>query len=120
MGKINIQAKLRSNYENLSISTTAIKTKNKIVYKENNILVTILIFSNKIHMKRSCAAYEIDLKFELKKNTISKYKLFGGSKVFNLETYTKKLLIKGDIIKINYILEENEFNYVLNIGGVYA
>ena len=120
MGKTYIKAKLVSDEENIDISTSAIKNKNKIIYKENNILVTILIFKNKILMNRSCNEYEIDFIFEKGKNTISKYKVFGGNKVFSLDTYTKKLIIRDNIIEINYILEGNEFNYVLSIGGVYA
>ena len=120
MGKTNIRAKLVSNEDNIDICTSAIKTRNKIVYKENNILVTILIFKNKILMNRSCNEYEIELVFEKGKISISKYKLFGGTKVFNLETVTKKLVIKDDIIIINYILEGNKYNYEINIGGVYA
>ena len=61
MGKINLKASLISDEENLSIETTGIKTGNKIVYKENNITVTILIFDNKIEMNRTCNEYKINL-----------------------------------------------------------
>ena len=54
MGKINLKAKLISDEENLEIETSGIKTSNKIVYKENNITVTILIYDNKIEMNRTC------------------------------------------------------------------
>ena len=63
MGKINLKAKLISEEENLNIEVSGIKTKNKIIYKENDITVTILIFDNKIEMKRSCNEYKINFIF---------------------------------------------------------
>ena len=113
MGKINLKASLISDEENLSIKTSGIKTGNKIVYKENNITVTILIFDNKIEMNRSCNKYKINLIFEKGKNTISKYNVFGMPKEFLLETKTKKLNINEKFIKIDYNLEGNNFSYEL-------
>jgi len=113
MGKINLKASLISDEENLSIKTSGIKTGNKIVYKENNITVTILMFDNKIEMNRSCNEYKINLVFEKGKNTISKYNVFGMPKEFLLETKTKKLNINEKLIKIDYNLEGNNFSYEL-------
>ena len=113
MGKINLKASLLSNEENLVIETSGIKTNNKIVYKENDITVTILIFDNKIELNRTCNDYKINLKFEKNKKTISTYQVFGGSKVFELETITKKLKIDNNKIEINYELEGNNFKYLL-------
>lgn len=113
MGKINLKASLISDEENLSIETTGIKTNNKIVYKENNITVTILIFDNKIEMNRSCNEYKINLIFEKGKTTTSKYNVFGMPKEFLLETKTKKLEITNTFIKIDYNLEGNNFSYEL-------
>lgn len=118
MGKINLKASLISEEENLTIETTGIKTDNKIVYKENNITVTILIFNNKIEMNRTCNEYKINLVFEKNKKTISKYNVFGMPKEFILETKTNDLLITNTEIKINYNLEGNDFYYHLNIGGL--
>ena len=111
MGKINLKATLISEEENLNIETSGIKTNNKIIYKENNITVTILIFNNKIEMNRTCNEYKINLIFEKNKTTISKYNVFGMPKEFLLETKTKELLITDTEIKIDYNLEGNDFNY---------
>ena len=115
MGKINLRAKLISDEENLNIEVSGIKTNNKIVYKENDITVTILIFDNKIEMNRICNDYKINLNFEKNKKTISTYQVFGGTKTFNLETNTKKLNITKDKIEIVYILEGNSFKYTLEM-----
>jgi len=113
MGKINLKANLISDEESLSIETTGIKTGNKIVYKENNITVTILIFDNKIEMNRTCNEYKINLIFQKGKDTTSKYNVFGMPKEFLLETKTKKLEINDISLKINYNLEGNDFSYKL-------
>ena len=117
MGKINLKASLISSEENLNIKTSGIKTMNKIVYKENNITVTILIFNNKIEMNRTCNEYKINLIFEKNKTTTSKYNVFGMPKEFLLETKTKKLEIEENKIIINYNLEGNDFNYHLILEG---
>ena len=64
MGKINLSASLISEDEKLKIETSGIKTDKKIVYKENNITVTILISNNRIEMNRTCNEYKINLLFE--------------------------------------------------------
>jgi len=113
MSKINLKARLISDEENLDIQTTGIKTNNKIVYKENNITVTILIFDNKIEMNRICNEYKINFVFEKNKKTTSKYNVFGMPKEFLLETKTKKLKIVDNEIILDYNLEGNDFKYSL-------
>ena len=113
MRKINLKAKLISDEENLNIETSGIKTSNKIIYKENNITVTILIQDNKIEMNRTCNEYKINFVFEKNKKTISKYNVFGMPKEFLLETKTNKLIIKENEIDLNYNLEGNNFKYSL-------
>ena len=111
MGKINLKANLVSPDEILNIDISGIKTSNKIVYKENNITVTILIQNNRIEMNRTCNEYKINLVFEKNKKTISNYQVFGMPKTFDLETKTKKLIIKDNIIELEYELEGNNFKY---------
>ena len=117
MSKINLEAKLVSDFDNIDIKTTGIKNKNKIIYKENDVSVTIYTDSNKICIKRVSKDYDIELFFDEGKKTISNYRLFGANKVFELETFTKKILLSDKFINIDYILEENNFSYELKIGG---
>lgn len=117
MSKINLKAKLISEEENLDIKVSGIKIDNKIVYKENNITVTILILNNKIEMTRTCNEYKINLIFEKDKKTISTYQVFGMPKKFELQTITKKLIINEREIKIDYDLEGNVFSFSLKLGG---
>lgn len=117
MSKINLKARLVSDDEKLDIEVIGIKSKNKIVYKENDITVTILLLNNKIKMNRVCSEYKINLIFEKDKSTISTYNVFDISKKFDLETKTQKLIITDDRIEINYELEQNKFYYLLELGG---
>ena len=113
MGKINLKANIISDEENMIIETSGIKTNNKIVYKENNITVSILISNNKIEMNRTCNEYKINLVFEKNKKSISTYQVFGMPKTFDLETTTKKLNIEDKKLEIAYELEGNNFRYSL-------
>ena len=118
MGKVNLKARLKSVDEDLIIETNGIKTNNKIVYKENNITVTILLLKNKIEMNRSCNEYKINLVFEKNKNTLSRYNVFGMPKEFLLETKTNKLEITDNNIRLNYNLEGNDFTYQLEVEEI--
>lgn len=115
--KINLKTNLISKDDNLSINTVGIKTKNKIIYKENDITVIIKLFKSKIEMNRACKDYEINLVFEKNKKTMSTYKLLDVNKYFLLETKTNELVIEENKIIINYELEKNEFNFCIELGG---
>ncbi|MDO4963585.1 MAG: DUF1934 family protein [bacterium] len=115
MAKIKLKSTIISNNDKNTIETLGIKSKNKITYKENNIFVTILIYNNKIKMKRYCDEYKIEFLFELNKKTKSLYTLNSILKTFNLNTYTKKIDINNNLIKIDYLIEDDEFSYVLEM-----
>lgn len=117
MSKINLKANLISEEENLTIETIGIKSDNKIVYKENNITVTIIYFDNKIEMNRVSQEYKIKLIFEKNKKSKSTYTFFGGSKTFELDTCTSALEVTPEYIKVDYELEGNKFSYSLKLGG---
>lgn len=116
MPKINLKVKLDSSEEKLDFKVKGIKDKNKIVYKENDITVTLLISDNKIVMKRVCNEYEINLIFTNDKSVnTSTYSVFGCPKVFELETKTNKLEINDNRLQIDYNLEGNDFKYILEM-----
>ena len=118
MAKINLKASIISEDENITINTSGIRNKNKIIYKENNITVTLLILDNRIEMNRSCDEYKIDLIFDKNKDTISEYSL-SLLKKFELETITKNIVISKDLIKIDYYLEGNKFKYILEMEDLW-
>lgn len=116
MSKVNLKIKLKSEEENLDFSVLGIREKNKITYKENNIMVTLLIEESKITMKRVNPEYKLELIFNKNLScSISKYYFIGGSKFFELHTKTKKCKIDEKCIKIDYNLEGNNFSYVLEM-----
>lgn len=115
MAEISFKAKINSIDEDSTIEGKGIYKDNRIIYQENNLSVTILIFDNKIEMTRSCNDYIINLIFENGITTKSTYQIFGGHKKFYLETRTEKLMISENRIEIDYILEDNKFSYVLEM-----
>lgn len=117
MSKVNLKAKLIYDDENLEVNTKCLKLKNKIIYKENDIIVTITINSNIIELERLCHEYKINLIFDATKSTISTYELFGAPKIFELKTTTKKLVFDENNLIIEYELEGNNFSYVVELGG---
>ena len=88
-----------------------------IIYKENDIAVTLEIKDNIVKINRLSKDYEINLTFNAFESTISTCSVFGTSKILELKTKTNKLSIKDNEIEIEYILEGNKFLYKLTMGG---
>ena len=101
--------------DNLNLCVDGIKVDNTYKYLENGLIVLITYFKDKIVIKRSNTDYIVTLNLENKKKTISTYEFTGGSKVFNLNTFTKKLLISDNIILVKYNLEGNDFEFKLEV-----
>lgn len=89
----------------------------KIVYKEDEIIVTILNFDNKIIMKRQSKEYEINLEFIEGKTTTGKYFINNGNLWLPLDTFTDKILFDDSYIRIEYTLtlDENETKFLFEI-----
>ena len=119
MTRINLKASIISDDGVLNINTSGIRSKNKIIYKENNVTVTLFTHSNRIEMNRCCNEYEIYLIFDKNKDTISTYSLFENYKKFNLETSTQKLKITKNLIEIVYNLEGNKFEYKMEVEDLW-
>ena len=114
MSKIKFDAKLKSKDDNLHIFGVGIRSGNKINYKEEDVKVTLYIYTNKVEMERETTEYKVKLSFKLEEKEISTYKLKGHDE-FLLDVKTKTLYISDNCIKIDYSLEDNEFSYVLSM-----
>lgn len=101
--------------ENIDLCVDGIKQDNTYKYLENGLIVLITCFNNKITIKRSNADYQVTLNFEHNKKTVSTYEFSGGNKVFNLETYTKELVISDNKLLVKYNLEGNDFEFKLEV-----
>ena len=99
----------------INICVDGIKLDNTYKYLENDLMVIITYFKDKLIIKRSNNDYKITLNLENNKQTISTYEFIGGSKVFNLNTITKKLLISDNKIIVKYNLEGNDFEFKLEV-----
>lgn len=117
MGKVRLKEIFKSDEENIDLDIIGIINKNRIIYKENDIKVTIVVLNNKILMNRLHNNYEIDFIFENGKKTNAIYKLKEYNKEFKLDIITTKLNVSKKEIYINYNLEEKLFSFKLKIGG---
>lgn len=94
-----------------------VKLENKISYKENEIMVTILMIDNKIIMKRVARDYEINLQFVENRNTTGKYFINNGNLWLPLDTFTDTILVDDSNIRIEYKLnlEDEPTKFLLEI-----
>ena len=101
--------------EDIDIIVDGKKKNNVYKYIENNINVSVKYNNKKLYIDRKCNDYTINLVFENKKDTNSTYTVYGGSKIFTLNTHTNKLNVSDDKIELEYILEGNKFKYLLEV-----
>lgn len=112
MSKINLKTKLY-NLENTVYShhIKGIKNDNKLVYKENNIMVTLEILNNQIKIERKCDEYTLRMDFRESLTTPLIYDIKGvGNTKLNIKT--KKIEIKNNNIFIKYeLIDSKEIYY---------
>ena len=91
--------------------------KNKIIYKEKNILVTIIKKDKEILVTREDNEFKQIIKFKVNKKTISEYYIKDINISLEFNIYTNKLIIENNHINIKYtIIETNEnFEYDIQI-----
>ena len=114
MSKVNIKYVVKNinSKEVRSKELKAIKTKNKITYKEEEMNVSIEL-SDIIKITRKDMHKEIILEYKEKENTIGLYKIYNNA--YKLNIYTNKLEIKDNYIEIDYIIEDDNINFKLYI-----
>lgn len=105
-GCINLQKDGEIIYSNFPIK--GIKTNDKIVYKENDINVTILLDNNKIEMKRRTGDYIIELMFLDGKATSGNYHLIEYKNSINLNIETLSSNNQDNKIILDYNLSMAE------------
>lgn len=105
-GCINLQKDGEIIYSNFPIK--GIKTNDKIVYKENDINVTILLDNNKIEMKRRTDYYIIELMFLDGKATSGNYHLIEYKNSINLNIETLSSSNQDNKIILDYNLSMAE------------
>lgn len=105
-GCINLQKDGEIIYSNFPIK--GIKTNDKIVYKENDINVTILLDNNTIEMKRRTGDYIIELMFLDGKATSGNYHLIEYKNSINLNIETLSSSNQDNKIILDYNLSMAE------------
>lgn len=99
-GVVNLKQNDQIIYDKLPIK--GIKDCHKIIYKENNIHVTILCHDNKIEMRRKSLEYDIEMFFEQDKILKGNYHILEFGTNIALETKTNFLYYDDHKIEIHY------------------
>lgn len=113
-----IKIKLKGYLKNINQNTTeiidvnAIKNKNTINYKINDILHKITIKNNKLFLSRNNNEYSYELIFELNKETNTEYYIKELNTSIDIRIKTTKLLIKDNKIEINYTVIDSDEKYL--------
>lgn len=100
MLKIRIHSAVISPEETITKEAIGILQDNKIIYKEDNVDVTILIFDNKIRLSRVSEQYELNMEFIKDEEVPGNYII---EKNINIDLKTKTNILKID--KSNIIIE---------------
>jgi|GEM_PF-2339612 len=112
MSKINLKTKLYSDLEVIyEYSITGIKSINKLIYKEADVMVTLKTFKNQIMIERKNKDYTMLIDFNESLTTSLIYDIKGIGNT-NLKVKTKKLKIEDNNIYIKYeLIETKEIYY---------
>ena len=97
--------------DKISLETEGIKNANKLIFKDNDTLVTLIFEKNDLFLQRRCEDYIIDMRFNLD-NSSCCYALNKIGKL-NLELITKELIMNDGEIKLNYHMNENSYTYLV-------
>ena len=103
MSKIKIKATINDE----KFLFKGIKKQNKIIYKDNDILVTIDI-TNIIILTRENFDFKLNLIFDKNKNTIGTYLLKTSNNYLELQIKTEKIVVEQNSIEIIYNINNNE------------
>lgn len=115
MAKIKGTVFVTSNESKKKYEIKGIYHDNQLIYKEDNILVTISLFDNKLVMKRENEEYKAVLSLEENKLTKNKYTIKNiGDLYISIET--KEIVIKDKLVLVKYLVVDSEitFCYELN------
>ena len=111
MPKVKINYFLNSN-KTRTFETTGVLNKNLLTFKDEEVMFVFDI--EKCILKRKNDEYDLYLSFLDNKSSLNMKKLG----IININLKTKNLEKNDNIIIINYLLNEEEFNLKINYEGI--
>jgi hypothetical protein len=111
MPKIKVHVSIKNDTLNDNIYNGIIKN-NSITYKEEDALVNLLLFKNKIILKRKNEDYILEFFFE-ENNSYLKVNLIAYNQVMNVDIDLIKLFYENNKINIVYSINGDTFYYEL-------
>lgn len=115
--KILIKGYLKNLTENeiFYIETKGIYNKNKIKFEFDNVKYTFNISNNNIIMNREGKDFISNMSFQENKKNYSSYILKENNLSLEIEILTKKVIIKNNLIIVNYFVIDSETDYEIKI-----
>lgn len=115
--KILIKGYLKNLTENeiFYIETKGIYNKNKIKFEFDNVKYTFNISNNNIIMNREGKDFISNMSFQENKKNYSSYILKENNLSLEIEILTKKVIIKNNLIIVNYFVIDPETDYEIKI-----
>ena len=110
MPKIKLKVLIKSNDNNTEFETMAILQENLIKYKETD-ETTVVFDCNNLILTRENNELRMEYRFNEERPTTGKILVKDLNKELEIEIKTKKIERKGNDVKIQFIVENNEFLY---------
>lgn len=111
MGQINIKTTLIFEGKTTENQMKGNLLDKKLIYEENNSLVSILIDKKSVNMVAKDEEHILDLTFKNGESTKGVYTLFRTNSCIDIDIFTKLLQIGDNCIKIIYIFNNEERTY---------
>jgi hypothetical protein len=116
MPKIEVKTSLKTKENTVFYDVIALKKEGSLHYLENEFNVKVDITENCVKMLRKNSEYGLDFHFEIG-NSKCLMNLNDGT-TLDIPINTIKLEIEDSKVNIIYLLNEDEFNYLIDIKEV--
>lgn len=109
-----VKTEIKSNNEIKHYNSKAIKTNNRLKYREDDTIVVLDIKDADLTLRRENKECSYTFTFNKNKSFLE-FSLNANNYKFTMDFKTKKITIKENVIEVIYILEDIEYTYKVNI-----
>lgn len=114
MSKVQINVEIKNSEEHISKEIDAIISDNNLKYKEADKTTVIFSYLEKT-LTRENNELRMTYTFDIEKETIGKIYIKELNKNIEIKIKTTKLKIDNKNIEISFIVEDNKFNYKVEV-----
>lgn len=114
MSKVRIKVEIKNSEENNLREVDAIISDSKLKYKEEENTTVVFSYLDKT-LVRENNELRMDYTFDLNKETIGRIYIKELNKKLEIKIKTTKLKIENNDIEVSFIVEDNKFNYKVEV-----